>query len=98
MDPGPSGLIQLQEITQRVLNLMVSLAFLGFTVMLLYAGIKFILSSGDAKSIQSAWQTATWSMIGIGFLILSWTIIVAIRTFTSTDITNFCIGFAPNCL
>ena len=95
--PGPAGVIQLQELFKRVINLSVGLAFIILTVILLLAGIKFITSGGEPKALASASQAITWALLGILWLILAWLILQLIGVFTGVDVLNFCIGFKPFC-
>jgi len=94
----PAGVTQLQQMIQRVIGLTAGLAFMVLTIMLVYAGIRFITSNGEPKNIQLAQQTATWAVIGIVFLILAWLILKLIEAFTGVGVTQFCIGFRPYCI
>lgn len=99
-NPGPAGLIQFQELIQRIINLSVGAAFLALTVMLVIAAIKFLTSGGEPKPLQSATQTVTWALLGILFLAIAWLILKLIEAFTGVQVTKFCLGFpgAPtNC-
>ena len=98
-DPGPAGLLQLQQLTQRIINISVGLAFIILTVVLVYAGIKFITSGGDSKSLASAGQTITWALLGVLFLVLAWLILNLIEYFTGVRVTDFslCALFATGC-
>lgn len=82
MGPGPAGLIQLEEIVLRIINLSVGLAFIALLVILVYGGIKFLTSGGETKPIQSASGTITWALLGILFLALAWLILRLISVFT----------------
>ncbi len=93
MNPEPAGVVQLQQLVTRIINLSVSAAFLILTGMLVYAGIKYITSGGDPKSLASSGQIITWSLLGLLFLILAWLILRLIQAFTGVDVTHFCIGF-----
>lgn len=102
LGPGPAGVLQLQEMIQRITNLIVPISFIAVTIMLIVAGIKFLTSGGETKPIQAAGQTVTWALLGLLFLILAWLILMLIQAVTGStiDITKFCIGFpgAPtNC-
>lgn len=92
-NPGPAGVLQLQQLIQRIIALSAGLAFMALTIMLVYAGIRYIISHGEAKNIQLAHQTATWAILGIVFLIIAWLILKLIEVFTGVNVTNFCIGF-----
>lgn len=94
MDVGPAGVKQLQELVLRIINLSVPLAFVALTVMLFWAGIKFITSSGEAKPLQAAWQAVTWALLGILFLALAGLILRLVEAFTGVAVfSQFCIGF-----
>ena len=92
-NPGPAGVLQLQQLIVRVINLSVGLAFIALTVVLVYAGIRFLTSGGDSKVLATQSNTVTWALLGILFLALAWLILKLIAVFTGVDITNFCIGF-----
>lgn len=93
MNPGPAGVVQLQQLFQRILNISVSIAFIVLTIMLITAGIKYLTSGGDPKSLAAAGQTITWALLGLLFLALAWLILVLIKAFTGVDVLQFCIGF-----
>lgn len=100
MNPGPSGILQLQDLIQRIINLSVGFAFIALTVVLVVAGIRFITSGGEPKSLGQASQAMTWALLGILFLAIIWLILQLIKAFSGIDVTNVCIGFpgAPtNC-
>ncbi|OGE26817.1 hypothetical protein A3H85_01290 [Candidatus Daviesbacteria bacterium RIFCSPLOWO2_02_FULL_40_8] len=98
MGPPPSGIVQLQDLLTRVISLSVGLAFVALLIMLVVGGIRMILSGGDAKGLQGAQQTLTWAVVGMILLVLAWLVLKLISSFTGVDVTQFCIGFAPNCL
>ncbi len=93
LGPGPAGVVQLQEIVQRLINFIVPFAFILLTIILIVAGIKFLTSGGEAKPIAAAGQTITWALLGMLFLILAWLILMIIQAFTGVEVTKFCIGF-----
>ena len=94
----PAGILQLQQIIQRLINLSVPFAFIVLTIMLVYSAYKFIGSSGDPKVLQAARGTAIWAVLGIGFLALAWVALRTIENFTGVTVTTFCLGFRPYCL
>lgn len=97
-DPGPAGIKQVQELLTRLINISVPLAFMALTVVLFYAGIKFLTSGDEAKPRQAAGMAVTWGLMGIVFLVLAWLILRLVEAFTGVEVTKFCIGFAPYCL
>lgn len=100
MNPGPAGVLQLQQLLLRLINLIVEGAFIVLLIMLVWAGIKYLTSGGEAKPLQQANTTLTWALLGILFLALAWVVLRLIEAFTGVKVTLFCIGFpgAPtNC-
>lgn len=95
MGPGPAGIDQLQQLILRIINLSVGLAFVALLIMLIYGGIKYLISGGDPKVLPAASHTITWAILGIVFLILAWLILKLIHAFTGVDVTQFCISFSP---
>ncbi|MBI4037066.1 hypothetical protein HY385_01440 [Candidatus Daviesbacteria bacterium] len=89
----PAGVEQLQDIIQRIINLITEGAFIVLLVMLIMAGIRYITSGGEQKALQSAHNTLTWAMLGILFMVIAWLILLLIKAFTGVDVTKFCIGF-----
>lgn len=97
---GPAGVLQFQEIIQRLINVSVAVAFMASGAMLVWGAIKFVTSGGEPKAIQEAWQVITWALLGIVFLTMAWLTLLAIKAATGVDVTRFCLGFpgAPtNC-
>lgn len=92
-NPGPAGVLQLQEMLQRFINLSVALAFLATTVMLVWGGFKLLTSGGEPKLINEGWQVITWALLGIVFMAAAWIILLVIKNATGVDVTKFCIGF-----
>lgn len=93
LGPNAVGRVEIQAMIQRVINLSVGLIFIALTIMLFYAGIRYITSQGEPKNVQLAHQTVTWAILGIVFLILAWLILRLIEAFTGVPVTNICIGF-----
>ncbi len=89
----PAGVLQLQQLITRIINLAAALAFLALLVMFIYAGFKYLTSNGDPKALQSAHQTVIWAVLGVIFLVLAWLILKLIEAFTGVQVTQFCIGF-----
>lgn len=91
--PPPAGLDELINLFDRVVGVFVSISFIALLVILVIGGIKFITSGGNEKSLESAWQTITWGLLGILFLILAWLILLLINQFTNLqpkiDLTQF---------
>lgn len=88
-----AGVLQLQDVVQRVINISVGLAFFFATAYLVWSGIKFITSGGEAKALQDAWRVFSWALLGIVFLVIAWLVLLLIERFTGAPVTKFCFGF-----
>lgn len=97
MNPEPAGVLQLQELITRIINIVVALSFIALTVVLFYGGIRFIMSRGEPKNLEAAREMIIWAIFGIVFLALAWLILLLIKVFTGVEVTKFCIGFKPFC-
>lgn len=96
--PPAAGLTQLQAILVRLIEVSVGLAFVALVVVITWAGIRYLVSGGDAKGLQAATQTLTWGVVGMVFLVLAWLILKLIEAFTGVPVTTFCLGFKPYCV
>lgn len=94
----PAGVLQLQELIQRIINLSVFFAFFALTIVFFFAGVKFLMSRGEPKELASARQMIIWALLGMLFIALAWLVLMLVRTITGIDVTKFCIGFpgSPN--
>jgi len=65
----------------------VALAFAGTVavIMIIWSGIRFIRSGGDAKQAQGARQTLTWAIIGLIIILLAFAILNLISDFTGVN-------------
>ncbi len=95
--PGdcPAGLNQIEDVFGRIISYAVYLAFIALFIMILTAGIKYLTSGGDQKSIQSAHQAVTWAILGILFLAIAWITLLLIQAFTGIKVTQFNIRALP---
>ncbi|QQG47641.1 MAG: hypothetical protein HY044_00965 [Candidatus Woesebacteria bacterium] len=74
----------------NVLQVAIALAGIGFFVMLLIGGFKYLTSGGDPKAVESAKNTLTWAIFGLVAVALAFLILLAIANFTGvTSILNF---------
>lgn len=68
-----------------------ALGFAGIVlfILLLVAGFKYITSGGDPKAVEGARKTLTSAIIGLIVILISYLILVLIRTITGVDVTKF---------
>ena len=88
-----SGILQIQELFQRILNISIGAAFIAVTIVLMYAGITFLVSAGEPAKTKVAKDSITWALLGILFLALAWLFLKLIEVFTGVPVTKFCLGF-----
>lgn len=88
----PAGLKQIEDLFSQLIKISVAAGFVLLVVMLVYGGIRFLVSGGEAKNLKPASETITWALLGIIFLILAWLILLLIKSFTGVDVTTFNVG------
>lgn len=68
-----------------------ALGFAGIVlfVLLLTGGFKYITSGGDPKALEGAQKTITYAIGGLLVILLSYMILVLIKTITGVDVTQF---------
>lgn len=94
-----AGIIQVQELMTRMINISVTIAFMSMTVWLVWSAIKFFITSGgDPKALAAAWSSITWIFMGIVFMVLAYLALKLIYAVTGADVTKYCLGFPPYCI
>ena len=79
----------LGELFERVVSYFLGFAGIVFFILLIVAGFKFITSSGDPKALEGAKKTLTSAIAGLIVILISYLILVLIKTITGVDVTNF---------
>jgi hypothetical protein len=93
-----AGILQVQQLMTRMINISVNIAFMAMTVWLVWSAIKFFITSGgDPKALAGAWSSVTWIFMGLVFMILAWLALKLVAAFVGFDVTQFCLGFPPYC-
>lgn len=88
-----AGVIQIQDMIQRVITISVGLAFMALTVMLVWSGIKYLTSGGEQKAIAAAHSSVTWALLGMLFLVFAYLLLRLIEEFTGVKVLAVCVGF-----
>lgn len=81
----PEGVATLQCLPAVFQNIITAaLVFVGIVAvfLIIFSGIKFITSSGDAKQVEGARKTLTYAIVGVLVVLLSFFIINFIADFT----------------
>lgn len=82
---GPTSLFDGDSpIFTTAINIMLFVIGILSVIMLIYGGIRYVLSSGDAGAVQNAKNTIMYAIIGLVIAILAY----AIVNFVITSITN----------
>lgn len=77
---------------KNILQVLIPIAGLVFFAMFISGGFKYLTSSGDSKKAAAASHTLTMAFIGLVGVIISWLILLFIKTITGIDVTIFKIG------
>ena len=94
-----AGIVQVQQLVTRLINISVTIAFMAVTVWLVWGALKFFITSGgDPKALAQAWSSVTWVFMGLFFMVLAWLALKLIAAVTGADVTNYCLGFPPYCI
>lgn len=86
VENNAAGLTQIENLFRQFINISVGAAFVALVVMLVWAGVRFLTSGGDAKALQSAGMTITWAILGMLFLVIAWLVLQLIAAFTGLDV------------
>jgi len=89
---NPATLQDLEGVFSNVIKIILGIAGIVFFILLLLAGFKFITSGGDPKALESAQKTLTYAIGGLVVILLSYLILVLIKTITGVDVTIFKIA------
>lgn len=80
----------LEDIFANILHLAIAGASIGFFIMILSGGLKWLTSSGDPKDLENAKGRITFAAFGLFLMLLAWFILKFFYVFTGViDITTF---------
>ncbi len=72
------------EIVQTVINMLLFIIGLVAVVVIIYSGIKFVLSSGDSNAIKGARDTMLYAVIGLVVAIMAYAVVGwVVKSFSS---------------
>lgn len=60
--------------------------------MIIMAGFKIINAGSDTKAYATGWATFSYALVGLILLSVVWLVLVIIKNYTGTDVTQFGIG------
>ncbi|MCH7951621.1 hypothetical protein IH980_02725 [Patescibacteria group bacterium] len=87
----PTEFSALEPIVENLIKAAVPIAGVVLFGMLVFGGIQYLTSGGDPEGMQKAKSTLTYAIIGIVLLVLTWFVLLFIKTFTGVDVTTFTI-------
>jgi len=79
----------LEIVFGNVVKYAIGFAGIVLFVLLLSGGFKYITSGGDPKAIDAAQKTITYAVLGLILVLVSYLILVLIKTITGVDVTQF---------
>jgi hypothetical protein len=86
---APAKLSDLETVFGGVVKSALAFGGVVLFILLLVGGIKYITSGGDPKAAEGAQKTITYAIGGLILILLSYLILVLIRTITGVDVTQF---------
>lgn len=86
---GVAAISDLECVFGNVIGAALGFAGIVLFILLLSGGFKYITSGGDPKALEGAQKTITYAIGGIVLILLSYLILVLIKTITGVDITQF---------
>jgi len=89
-DTAPNTLSGLEDIFRNILRAAIPLAGIVAFIILLLAGVNLIMAGSDPKKAEAARNMATYAILGLVALALSFLLLVIIARFIGLDsILNF---------
>ena len=79
---GPTNITGTGGVIQTVINVMLFIVGLLSVVMIIYAGIRYVMSRGDAGQVKDAKNTIMYAVIGLvisifAYAIVNWVVFTA---------------------
>jgi len=87
----PATISGLELVFVNVVRAALGFAGIVLFILLLVGGIKYITSGGDPKATEGAQKTITYAIGGLALILLSYLILVLIKTITGVDVTQFVV-------
>jgi hypothetical protein len=79
---GIATLKCLPLVFQSIINMLIILGGITAVILVIFGGIKFLMSGGDPVKVEGAKKTVTFALIGLAIIILSFVLIKVISTVT----------------
>jgi len=85
---GQLGNLSIGGIVSGLINLVLVLAALVFFFMLVWGGVRWIMSQGDKSNVENARNQITNALIGLAIIFAAWAIMKLIETLFGISIFN----------
>jgi len=93
MNPDAAKLSDIPTYIGNIFTAIIPLIGLVSFVMILVGGFSILSSAGNPEGIKKGTQTITLAVAGLALAVLSWLILVLIKSITGVDVTSFTFGF-----
>jgi uncharacterized membrane-anchored protein len=93
---APAKISDLVAVFTNVVKDALGLTGIVLFVLLIMGGFKFITSGGDPKAVEGARKTLTSAIAGLVIILISFLILVLIKTITGVDVTKFNVVLTPS--
>ena len=85
----PAKFSDLETVFQSLVSAILGFAGITLFILLVVGGFKYITSGGDPKAVEGAKHTLTYAIMGLVVLLLSYLVLVLIKTITGAPVTDF---------
>lgn len=86
---GPNYSVRLDVLLRNVITLLFTGGAIGFTIMIIWGAVEWILSGGDKEKIAGARKRITTAITGLAILSLSFLIVVTAGQILSINALQF---------
>lgn len=84
----PAKLSDIEKVISNIIGLLTPFAAIALLIMIVVGAFKFLTSGGDPKAVAGARSTLTYAILGVILIVVSWLVLVLIRTLTGTPVTD----------
>lgn len=82
---GIATLKCIPEFFGSLINILIAFGGVSAVILIIFGGIKFLLSGGDPIKVEGARKTVTFALIGLGLILLSFVAIKVVSTVTGVQ-------------
>lgn len=86
---APAKVSDLETVFGNVVKSVLGFAAIALFIMLLVGGFSYITAGDNPKAAEGAQKTITYAIGGLILILISYLILVLIKTITGVDVTQF---------